>query len=54
MKKSPLIICLVLFTISPLVKAQKDVDQKTEGKTIKVMTNNLKFASPTYKQPWEI
>jgi len=54
MKKFPLIICLVLFTISPLVKAQKDVDQKINGKTIKVMTYNLKFASPTFKPPWEI
>ncbi len=54
MKKFPLIIYLVLFTISPLAKAQKDVDQKIDGKTIKVMTYNLKFASPTYKPPWEI
>jgi endonuclease/exonuclease/phosphatase family metal-dependent hydrolase len=53
MKKISLIICFALFAISPLAKAQQNVDQKLDGKTIKLMTYNLKFASPTFKPPWE-
>lgn len=54
MKVISLIIIAVVFTLSTSVKAQKSVDQKTDGKTIKVMTYNLKFASPTFKPSWEI
>ena len=54
MKNISLIICLVLFTISPLAKAQEDADQETNGKTIKVMTYNLRYASGTFKPPWKI
>ncbi len=49
-----LIICFVIFTSTTLVMAQGEVNQKTNGKMIKVMTFNLKFASPTFKPPWNI
>ena len=54
MKKFLIINCIALFTISLVVMAQKDMNRKIDGKTIKVMTYNLKFASPTFKPPWEI
>jgi endonuclease/exonuclease/phosphatase family metal-dependent hydrolase len=34
--------------------AQGDPDQGTDGKIIKIMTYNLKFASPTFKPAWEV
>ncbi|MFC1543384.1 endonuclease/exonuclease/phosphatase family protein [Candidatus Neomarinimicrobiota bacterium] len=49
-----LIICFVILTSTTVVIAQGDVNQQTNDKTIKVMTFNLKFASPTFKPPWEI
>jgi len=54
MKNISLIICMVLFSISPLTKGQEDADQETNGKTIKVMTYNLRYASGTFKPPWKI
>ena len=54
MKVLSLIIITVVFTLNTAVKAQKNMDQKTDGKTIKVMTYNLKFASPDFKPSWEI
>ncbi|MBA7530561.1 hypothetical protein ES705_22769 [subsurface metagenome] len=54
MKKFLIINCIALFTISLVVMAQKDMNRKIDGKTIKVMTYNLKFASPTFMPPWEI
>ena len=54
MKNFTVILSLVLITISPLAKAQEDVDQKTNGQTIKVMTYNLRYASGTFKPPWKI
>ncbi|MFC1746895.1 endonuclease/exonuclease/phosphatase family protein [Candidatus Neomarinimicrobiota bacterium] len=50
----PIMICFVLFTSTAVLKAQGDVNQGTAGRTIKVMTFNLKFASPTFEPPWEI
>jgi len=49
-----LIIITAVFTLNTAVKAQEDVNYKINGKTIKVMTYNLKFASPTFKPPWEV
>ncbi|MBA7575229.1 hypothetical protein ES708_17050 [subsurface metagenome] len=48
------LITFGLFTLGTIVNAQEDQNQKTDGKTIKVMTYNLKFASPTFEPPWEV
>ena len=50
-------ICLIVFGLFPMsavVSAQMDRDQKTDEKTIKFMTYNLKFASPTFEPSWEV
>lgn len=49
-----LIICFAVFSLSARVKAQQDVNQKPNGRTIKVMTYNLKFADPNFKPTWEV
>lgn len=43
-----------LFAFGAMANAQEDRNQETDGKTIKLMTYNLKFASPTFKPPWEV
>jgi len=53
MKKLSLLFCLA-FIISPLVEAQMEVDNKTNDRTLKVMTYNLRYASGTFKTPWEV
>ncbi len=45
---------LVLFTLSTTVNAQGRQEQESGGQTIKVMTYNLKFASPTFKPAWAV
>lgn len=50
-------ICLiVLGAVALRVNANTKADQgeKTDGETIKLMTYNIKFASPTFEPPWEI
>jgi len=54
MRVFSLILCFVVFTLSNSVNAQRNMNQASNGKTIKVMTYNLKFADPNYKPPWEI
>jgi endonuclease/exonuclease/phosphatase family metal-dependent hydrolase len=46
----PIIAFLFLPDSGTFAQGEKDSD----GKRIKVMTFNMKFASPTYKDPWEI
>ncbi len=45
---------IVLFTLCTIVNAQGDKDKEPERPTIKVMTYNLKFASPTFKPAWSV
>jgi len=50
-------ICLIgvgLFALDSIANAQVDRNQETDGLRIKVMTYNLKFASPTFKPSWEV
>ena len=42
-----------LVALNTLVTAQTDKNNE-EGRTINLMTYNLKFASPTYKPSWEV
>jgi len=44
----------VVFTLCTIVNAQRDRDQKSNRHTIKVMTYNLKFASPTFEPAWSV
>jgi endonuclease/exonuclease/phosphatase family metal-dependent hydrolase len=37
-----------------LVVGQTETSKSTSGKTLKMMTYNLKFASPDYKPSWEV
>lgn len=39
---------------SGTIKAQQELNQKTNGKVLKIMTYNLKFADPEFKPSWEI
>ena len=42
-------IVLGLFALGTVANAQVDGSQETDSKTIKLMTYNLKFASPTFE-----
>jgi len=46
-----IIVCFALCTIDD---AQGDRDQESDRQTIKVMTYNLKFASPTFEPTWSV
>jgi len=48
-----LFICIQL-AIGAAVVAQPNKPAKPENRTIKLMTYNLKFASPTYEPSWEV
>ena len=48
------LIVAALFVLGTSANAQVDGQKKTTGKTIKVMTYNLKFASPTFKPSWKV
>jgi len=57
MKYFKRIIGLMFFSIlvpAILVNGQEDLSEKTDGKTIKLMSYNLKFASPTFEPSWEV
>jgi len=43
-----------LLACGTFANAQEGQGQKSKGHTIKIMTYNLKFASPTFKPAWEI
>ena len=45
---------LVFLTLGTILNAQSVKDQKPKRQTIKVMTYNLKFASPTFKPAWSV
>jgi len=45
---------LVFLTLGTILNAQSVKDQESTKQTIKVMTYNLKFASPTFKPAWSI
>ena len=47
-------IVLGLFALGTVANAQVDGSQETDSKTIKLMTYNLKFASPTFEPSWEV
>ncbi len=47
-------VVLVLFASVTILNAQEDRAPLSEGHTIKVMTYNLKFASPTFKPAWSV
>jgi len=47
------LIVFSLFTLCTLLNAQEEKNIKNE-RTIKLMTYNLKFASPTFEPPWDI
>jgi endonuclease/exonuclease/phosphatase (EEP) superfamily protein YafD len=47
-----IVIGVVSFGVTANAKAGQD--EKEDGKTIKLMTYNLKFASPTFKPSWSV
>ena len=50
-------ICLIffcLFTLDTIVNAQDSNNKSEDDPTIKLMSYNLKFASPTFKPSWEV
>ena len=50
-------IYLVVFSLvamTTMANAQEARSQKNDGETIKLMSYNLKFASPTFKPSWEV
>jgi len=48
------LIVLSLFAISIMANAQVDSSTSKDGMMIKIMTYNLKFASPTFEPSWEV
>ena len=48
------LVVFCLFAISTMANAQEGQNQETDGKTLKLMTYNLKFASPTFTPPWKV
>ena len=51
------LFCLTVFSLvahNTIVNAQADKNKNEDGRTINLMTYNLKFASPTYKPTWEV
>ena len=47
-------VVIVFVTLCTIVNAQPDQSQTSKQHTIKVMTYNLKFASPTFKPSWSV
>lgn len=52
--KTIYMMILVLSTLCTSLNAQVGKDHKSKRQTIKVMTYNLKFASPTFKPAWSV
>ena len=51
------IICLIvcgLFALGNMANAQVGRNNERGGETVKLMTYNLKFASPTFEPSWEV
>ncbi len=47
-------VIIAFFTLCTIANVKGDRDQKSERQTIKVMTYNLKYASPTFKPAWSV
>ncbi len=45
---------IILFAFCGTANTQENQNQKAADKKIKLMTYNLKFASPTFKPSWEV
>jgi len=57
MRKILVLICFFIFCaffISQLAVGQVSMSNNNSGITLKMMTYNLKFASPDYKPSWEV
>jgi len=51
------VICLLVIgflALGTIVNAQENQDENRDDRKIKVMTYNLKFASPTFDPPWSV
>jgi endonuclease/exonuclease/phosphatase family metal-dependent hydrolase len=50
------VICMIIVhvTLCTIVNAQQHRNQDSKGHTIKVMSYNLKFASPKFKPSWSV
>lgn len=48
------LIVLGMFALSSIASAQENKNQKTDSRTIKLMSYNIKFASPAYEPSWEV
>jgi len=53
-KREIYMMMIVVFALCPIVNAQGDRDQGSDRQTIKVMTYNIKFASPSFKPAWSV
>lgn len=49
-----LLVVFGSFVCANMAEAQVNENKNTDGRTIKLMTYNLKFASPTFKPSWEV
>lgn len=54
MRHSEGLICLIIGLFVSGAAAETGKDQKGGGKILTLMTYNLKFASPTFRPPWEV
>ena len=57
MKKQVILLYLITFCLiclSHVVVGQNDMSRNAPARTLKLMTYNLKFASPDYQPSWEI
>ena len=53
-KENVICMIIVLVTLCTIVNAQQHKSRDAKRQTIKVMTYNLKFASPTFKPSWSV
>jgi mRNA deadenylase 3'-5' endonuclease subunit Ccr4 len=54
MKTVFIIVAFFLFGLPDNANAQENKNINEESRIIKLMTYNLKFASPTYEPSWEV
>jgi hypothetical protein len=57
MRHCKVLICLIVFglaTLGAIATAQEDRNHGSDVTAIKIMSYNLKFASPTFKPSWEV
>ncbi len=48
------LMVIAMFAFGAIANAQVDGSQNTDDKMIKLMSYNLKFASPTFEPSWEV